>query len=203
MCSRVAASCAYATGEWAEGRSQSLYQGVKPGLSLPLDRLQNDKLVGHHMVVNSYQEYEDQAVRLGKDMTWKWEKISSQTFARTDSRLNQRAETTTLVQRQAEPSAPSSFYPSREHPTNIFVPKGLLVRLRKHLFLNRDHVSLFDTRAWVGNLEEGMEMAMQKWAIDYQKLQQRNQFEISLINRSVKANRIPREPLQESRCLWI
>ncbi|ORX82497.1 hypothetical protein BCR32DRAFT_202643 [Anaeromyces robustus] len=48
MCSRVAASIAYATA-----RNKN-----------------NPRLLGHEMVVGSYKEYEDRAVELGMSMTW-------------------------------------------------------------------------------------------------------------------------------------
>ncbi|KAJ3079974.1 hypothetical protein HK102_003395 [Quaeritorhiza haematococci] len=91
MCSRVAASIAYATGEWDEGTNSRVYSaafnerigntriakmpGYQPGLRMNLDRLDNDKLLGHHMVVNSYEEYEERAVQFGMDMQWGWKRI--------------------------------------------------------------------------------------------------------------------------------
>lgn len=39
-----------------------------------------------------------------------------------------------------------------------------LVSLRKNLFMNRDHMPLFDTRRWTGNLEKGYKEAWERWA---------------------------------------
>ncbi|KAJ3028060.1 hypothetical protein HK097_006034, partial [Rhizophlyctis rosea] len=90
MCSRVAASVAYGTGSWGNEKEKRKYEvergwvkdlnggerdRVGQGLDMDLERLEDVTLLGHHMVVNSYWEYEEQAVRLGSGMRWDWKEI--------------------------------------------------------------------------------------------------------------------------------
>jgi protein O-GlcNAc transferase len=42
---------------------------------------------------------------------------------------------------------------------------GELVELRRRLFLNRDHMPLFDTERWTRNLESGYREAWKRWAL--------------------------------------
>ncbi|KAH9944382.1 TPR-like protein [Epithele typhae] len=57
-----------------------------------------------------------------------------------------------------------SYVPHRE-PSGAVVPRGAgeLIRLRKNLFLNRDHMPLFDTARWTRNLEKGLWEAWRRW----------------------------------------
>lgn len=75
MCSRVAASCAYATGKWV-GKDVERYsfQGdLIPDLN---ERTRNDRsLLGHWMVVSGYKEYEERAVLLASQVQWQWRSI--------------------------------------------------------------------------------------------------------------------------------
>ena len=41
---------------------------------------------------------------------------------------------------------------------------GEIVDLRRNLFLNRDHMPLFDTARWVLNLEKGFREVWRRWA---------------------------------------
>ncbi|KAI8816235.1 glycosyl transferase family 41-domain-containing protein [Fimicolochytrium jonesii] len=84
MCSRVCASVSYATGSWTPGDIKGIKGGVsaleeaRAGILLEgVDRLKDPMLLGHWMVVKSYGEYEDVAVRLGREMKWEWMPVSS------------------------------------------------------------------------------------------------------------------------------
>ena len=75
MCSRVAASVAYATGSWTGKEvNECAFVGEYPeGTG---SRIMNQKdLLGHWMVVGSYKDYEDRAVELASGMTWAWRPI--------------------------------------------------------------------------------------------------------------------------------
>ena len=41
---------------------------------------------------------------------------------------------------------------------------GEIVDLRRNIFLNRDHMPLFDTARWVLNLEKGFREVWRRWA---------------------------------------
>jgi len=43
--------------------------------------------------------------------------------------------------------------------------EGELYELRRNLFLNRDHMPLFDTARWTRNLEIGYREAWRRWAL--------------------------------------
>jgi Glycosyl transferase family 41 len=138
MCSRVAASVCYATGRWDNALHYKL--------SDPLpERLKSDTgLVGHAMVVWSYDEYLHRAIEFGQSMVWKWQSLS------TDER-----------------DCPTEFtgaclYPAT-NPRFIYAPTGLCADLRKHLFLNRDHSPLFDTRRYMRDLEIGITEAYKRF----------------------------------------
>ncbi|KAJ3010507.1 hypothetical protein HKX48_007372 [Thoreauomyces humboldtii] len=81
MCSRVCASVAYATGSWTDGDLAGLDSSARDSIlearkGIRVDGVsrleQDDRLLGHWMVVSSYDEFEDAAVRLGTSMRWEW-----------------------------------------------------------------------------------------------------------------------------------
>ncbi|TPX47257.1 hypothetical protein SeLEV6574_g02756 [Synchytrium endobioticum] len=78
MCSRVAASIAYATGSWDPVQGNPFADKVPRGLAHGPSRLSNPELLGHQMVVNSYAEYEERAVEFGNGMWWEWQPIGVQ-----------------------------------------------------------------------------------------------------------------------------
>jgi len=92
MCSRVAASVAYATGAWNERDMKYSYHTVPCSAVGPFSekaQSKNDpRLLGHEMVVGSYQEYEDRAVELGMSMTWTSRNITSWTKEYTNALMN-------------------------------------------------------------------------------------------------------------------
>ncbi|ORX60020.1 hypothetical protein BCR36DRAFT_49846 [Piromyces finnis] len=92
MCSRVAASVAYATGTWNERDMKYHYQTVPCSAVGPFsEKAQSKKnplLLGHEMVVGSYKEYEDRAVELGSSMTWQSRNIISWTKEYTNALIN-------------------------------------------------------------------------------------------------------------------
>jgi len=92
MCSRVAASIAYATGSWTERDKKYNYHTVPCKAVGPFSEKaqnkNNENLLGHEMVVGSYQEYEDRAVELGMSMTWSFRNITSWTKEYTDALIS-------------------------------------------------------------------------------------------------------------------
>ncbi|TPX35753.1 hypothetical protein SmJEL517_g01934 [Synchytrium microbalum] len=75
MCSRVAASVAYATGSWDPQRGNPFADKGERGLANGPQRLMDPMLLGHQMVVNSYEEYEERAVEFGRSLWWDWQQI--------------------------------------------------------------------------------------------------------------------------------
>lgn len=67
---------------------------------------------------------------------------------------------------------------------------GELVDLRRNLFLNRDHMPLFDTARWVRDLELGLREVWRRWAsgADFEGTRE---WEAST------------GPEKESTCIWI
>ncbi|KAJ3410957.1 hypothetical protein HDV05_002970 [Chytridiales sp. JEL 0842] len=199
MCSRVAASVAYATGTWPESEEPPSYKGIlEPGLPT---RLKDTSLLGHTMVVNSYQEYEDRAVDLATNMRWRWVPIKKSALERNDSAcfLNLKSESADAPPSYSPSSSISTpilspFYPpidvSSQHisegpnapgVTQVLLPYGVLTSLRRRLFLTRDSMPLFDTQNWVRNLEKGMLMAIQRWEGDWERLRRRNEEEVKIV----------------------
>lgn len=147
MCSRVAASLCFATGCWPD-RSSPHFNNDK----LLAKKCEDKTLLGHSMVVNSYEEYLDRAVELGNSLIWKWVPLSSLT--------------------SSIPDSDSPYYPSREAPTYIYAPTGFANELRKQLFLNRESMPLFDTAKWTRDLENGIILALDKWKVDLKRFQE-------------------------------
>ena len=92
MCSRVAASVAYATGAWNERDLKYSYHTGPCSAIGPFSekaKFKNDpRLLGHEMVVGSYKEYEDRAVELGMSVSWSFRNITSWTKEYTDALMN-------------------------------------------------------------------------------------------------------------------
>jgi hypothetical protein len=92
MCSRVAASVAYATGAWNERDLKYSYHTVPCTAIGPFSEKAQSKndpnLLGHEMVVGSYKEYEDRAVELGMSMTWTSRNITTWTKEYTHAFIN-------------------------------------------------------------------------------------------------------------------
>ena len=78
MCSRVAASIAYATGSWDPMQGNPFADKGPRGLAHGPSRLAEPNLLGHQMVVNTYEEYEERAVEFGNGMWWDWQQIRFQ-----------------------------------------------------------------------------------------------------------------------------
>jgi hypothetical protein len=161
MCSRVAASVAYATGSW-DVRDPMSKTTPTAGLIMPdVERLNDTSLLGHWMVVNSYEEYEELAVNYGSEQTWAWKQVG------------------------AGAEVPAGFiggmFPINEAPTHVYVPEGgVLAALRRNLFLGRDSMSLFDTTKWVRNLETGLVDAWDRFAKGWDIQQTRNRAALGL-----------------------
>lgn len=140
MCSRVAGSIAFATGTWGSfpNPCKSPCSFAK---ALGSPRLMDINLLGHLMVVNSYSEYESQAVTLGSSLKWSWKSLNGL------------------------PKTSLSDYPifPSDFPTHIYTPSGLASRLRQCLFLNRESMPLFDTSRWVRDYENGLIKAFKNW----------------------------------------
>ena len=147
MCSRVAASCSFATGSW-DATDPHFTLGPKITTPLQVPRLEDPNLLGHSMVAYSYQDYEEKAVFLGQSLKWEWISLTGH-----DDPLDQ----TLLV----------PFYPNPKQPTHIYVPCGYANDLRKRLFLTRDCMPLFDTARWTYNLEKGLLAAYDKWTREW------------------------------------
>ena len=141
MCSRVGASIAFATGTWGSFPNP-ITSPCSFAKSLASARLQDHNLLGHLMVVDSYDNYETQALALGSSLKWSWKSLTSAPL----------------------PNTPftSRIIPD-DSPTHILTPSGLAIRLRQCLFLNRDTIPLFDTPRWVRDYESGLFKAFKKW----------------------------------------
>jgi hypothetical protein len=166
MCSRVAASVAYATGSW-DKRDNISSSSPPAGLVMPdLKRLEDKSLLGHWMVVNSYQDYEDLAVEYGNESKWTWKQISGESCD------------------DGNPRFAGALYPNEIKPTHIYVPEssGILASLRRNLFLKRDDMSLFDTSKWVRNLESGLIDAWDRFERGWEIQQDRNREALGLVN---------------------
>lgn len=70
------------------------------------------------------------------------------------------------------------FFPNRESPTHILTPIGPLVTLRRRLFLTRDRMPLFDTARWVRDVEEGMLLCWERFEEGWAKVTKRNMEEL-------------------------
>jgi hypothetical protein len=140
MCSRVAASLTFATGTWGT-IPNPIKSPCSFAKSLGSPRLQDINLLGHLMVVDSYEQYESQAVSLGSSLKWSWKSLtgSPKDFVTDDP-----------------------IYPS-ESPTHIFTPAGLASSIRQCLFLNKETMPLFDTPGWVRDYEVGLVEAFKIW----------------------------------------
>jgi hypothetical protein len=249
MCSRVAASVAYATGTWAqddaatmlrelsglegdradaaeilERATQTARQKAKAftgtgdidwwvrapaahhlreGRLSRAERLQDPLQLGHLMVCSSYREYEDRAVRFGMSTRWAWKDISAVPADLAD------------LQAHAENGLP--FFPSREQPMHILTPTGPLIRLRRRLFLTRDHIPLFDTARWVRDIEKGLLLCWETWLRGWAKVKERNARELVVLKDAglelsgvvdqhswaTERERTISEPQLRSRCLWV
>lgn len=154
MCSRVAASIAYATGSWPHESPH--FTNTKGRFRRCADK----NLLGHSMVVFSYQEYLERAIELGLSLKWEWVPLSSHLcpVPLLDS-----------FKRNGLHSSP--YFPNKEMPTHIYIPKGYASDLRKQLFLNREIMPLFDTARWTRHLERGIELAYSKWRIKWAQWQ--------------------------------
>ncbi|KAJ1560820.1 hypothetical protein HK096_007078, partial [Nowakowskiella sp. JEL0078] len=159
-------------------------------------RLEDKSLLGHYMVVNSYDEYEEHAVRFGRSLQWHWKDIGTW---KTSNRKVKAVNSSVVVPKEKTSSTEnliSIYYPENSNqPTKILVPRGLLIRLRRRLFLTRDEVPIFDTRRWVRNLERGMELAFERWEKSWNVQKKKNEIEMSLvleaISESERAVEIP------------
>lgn len=221
MCSRVAASVAYATGSWSE--TDTPYYIVDadrnlnkhgqpvhryPGLVLSIDRLSDPNLLGHDMVVNSYQEYEARAIELSLGMKWSWKRIAPVSSCLSPPPppppLHPSSLSSILNMDLGNPLG-GSFYPDSANPKYILVPHGRLAALRRRLFLTRDSSSLFDTQTWVRNLESGMMMAYKKFQTDWAFIQERNMREMQGVDDDEESSHEPASSMMSkpSRCLKI
>ncbi|KAK9728636.1 hypothetical protein K7432_000910 [Basidiobolus ranarum] len=117
LCSRVAASIAYATGH------------------------------GDKMVVSSELEYEDIAVKYAQDLSYEY-------VVDNESQLQQPHQMFEFLRGITQQQLQSSFYR---------IGRGILMDLRRDLFLKRDNSPLFDTPRWVRNLEKGYLEAWRRW----------------------------------------
>ncbi|KAI9026139.1 glycosyl transferase family 41-domain-containing protein [Hyaloraphidium curvatum] len=66
------------------------------------------------------------------------------------------------------------FFPDRAAPTHIYTPSGPLVRLRRQLFLTRDKIPLFDTARWVRDVERCMLLCWERFEHGWRKVRERN-----------------------------
>ena len=208
MCSRVAASIAYSTGSWVPNDRHYVADGGKTGdrkigIRMDIRKVSDVNLLGHYMVVNSYQEYEEKALELGSSLRWGWTPVATwkqvdrswmPPVARSGPSTSCFFGTSLRPISNALRSIPvispdercTTFYPSPECPTHIYVPFGLAADLRRRLFLSRDTMPLFDTPRWVRDFEKGVQAAYSKWRQDYSRLNERNQREyMELTSRSV------------------
>ncbi|KAK5672389.1 hypothetical protein QVD99_001156 [Batrachochytrium dendrobatidis] len=230
MCSRVAASVAYATGSWHStdrhyipnvDRSSRNCQG----LDIDLHRLRDGNLLGHLMVVNSYEEYEERSVMLAQSLRWGWTRIDMwsgrhQPVEQTKLPKNigatilpaENTATDTSTPEQQLPNLPvfdtkQVFYPNATRPTHIFVPFGLAIDLRRRLFLTRDSMPLFDTPLWVRHLESGINAMYTKWVKGYTLLQKRNEEEFVEVQQVGNKPRLAKRRSSvgngASRCLFV
>ncbi|RKP02514.1 hypothetical protein CXG81DRAFT_3716, partial [Caulochytrium protostelioides] len=190
MCSRVAASVAYATGAWPPARvpapeydaaGRPMSNGLRLQATLP--RLRDPLLLGHYMVVNSYQEYEDRAVQLGRGLHWDWVTLRAPGASAAGGPIAAPASaapagaTGVPAPTRGFPGDPPGlpavsatasvadlgFLPSRAATTHIFVPRGLAAQLRRQLFLTRDTMPLFNTVRWVRGLEHAFVQSLRRW----------------------------------------
>ena len=94
------------------------------------------------MVVDSYQQYESQAISLGSSLSWSWKALTGD---------------------QTKPL--KSEYPliPADNPIHIYTPFGLCSSLRQCLFLNRESMPLFDTDRWVRDYETRLLLAFERW----------------------------------------
>ncbi|KAJ3380453.1 hypothetical protein HDU92_005964 [Lobulomyces angularis] len=195
MCSRVAASICYATGSWDQRDSRNFKARMQPGgLNLPLERLREKTLLGHHMVVNSYSEYEQRAVSFGLGIKWGWKRIGS----RNDNGRPFSDPVSNPLKSDFQ-NHPVPFYPNTQSPLFIYVPSGTAVDLRRTLFLNRDKFPLFDTKRWVYNLEKGMKLAVKKFYKDWKEFKTFNKNEFLSLPTKVDES----GSFAQSKCLWI
>ncbi|KAJ3192305.1 hypothetical protein HK101_006757 [Irineochytrium annulatum] len=203
MCSRVAASVAYATGSWPDwevrnggfsptssaSSSSSFSDGeimeAVPGLrdaDLPARIRDNPWLLGHDMVVNSYEEYENRAVWFGEGVKFGWVPLRDG-----------------VPEAVEVPQGPGMgpFYPGVAPvdsiaggagavalitATHVRSTGGRLTRLRRRLFLGRDEMPLFDTQRWVTSIERGFESVVGAWAGKWDRLRRRNDDELRLVH---------------------
>ena len=158
MCSRVAASVAYATGSWKE-TDEPFDKPHTFGLDSNLERItENRNLLGHVMVVNSYQEYIDRGIFLGSSLKWGWMPIDTWKPERKKTRL---VPVDTSIVPGREP-----LFPCSVNPRHIYTSYGFAATLRRRLFLSRESEPLFDTPRWVKYLENGIELAYAKYERD-------------------------------------
>ncbi|KAK9763921.1 hypothetical protein K7432_009009 [Basidiobolus ranarum] len=99
------------------------------------------------MVASSEWEFEDIAVKYAQDLSYEFvvddeapSQPTHQAFGFMDETVHQ--------------PSPASVYR---------VGRGILMDLRRDLFLKRDHSPLFDTPRWVRNLEKGYLEAWRRW----------------------------------------
>ncbi|KAJ3158955.1 hypothetical protein HDU86_002124 [Geranomyces michiganensis] len=217
MCSRVCTSIAYAAGRWQKndfvGLDPDVVRAGRRGISLnDVERLKDPLLLGHWMVVKSYQEFEDVAANFGNQLRWEWLEVrrpngEAQQPPPPYGIINASPSVIDLTASPAVPatplptSAPSPFHhASPPHSgavettkttgaqsgplTHIFTPISatLPTRLRRRLFLNRDSCALFDTPQWVRALERAAEKALQRWEQDYAVVRKRNARELQEIS---------------------
>ncbi|KAJ3123283.1 hypothetical protein HK098_002071 [Nowakowskiella sp. JEL0407] len=247
----------------ADEKVENVEEWEPRGLNLKLDRLKDRSLLGHHMVVNSYDEYEEHAVKFGLSMKWQWKEIGSwnegyrgrkkssekplpvlpdvDTLSLTSNltnttavafngveglnpqlfSFNQLPELFTNTPIVAQPSYPPTFFPrDGTKPTHIFAPQGLLIKLRRRLFITRDEIPIFDTYKWVCKLEKGMERAYQEWSLKWMRQKQMNEAEFRAVQvaGSVESLRqsflervkerksgeeVRRNDNVNTRCVWI
>ncbi|KAJ1553271.1 hypothetical protein HK096_008564 [Nowakowskiella sp. JEL0078] len=144
-------------------------------------RLKDKSLLGHYMVVNSYDEYLEHAVRLGRSLQWHWKEIGTWKTSNRKIKTGEQAFFVPKVKADSSENLISIYPENSNHPTRILAPKGLLIRLRRRLFLTRDEVPIFDTRRWVRNLECGMEIAFERWEKSWSLQKKKNEIEMDLV----------------------
>ncbi|KAI9598712.1 glycosyl transferase family 41-domain-containing protein [Syncephalis fuscata] len=142
MCSRVAASIAFATG------------------------------YGDDMVVDTEEAYIARAIEYARTLYWDYssDPMPPSSFASTVIAANNSNSNTSLIANM--PSSNARLPPTLLDQGHSPLPRaglhrrghGPLMELRKKLFLTRDVSPLFDTGRWVRNLEKGYWEAWRRWA---------------------------------------
>ncbi|PCH33636.1 glycosyltransferase family 41 protein [Wolfiporia cocos MD-104 SS10] len=83
------------------------------------------------------------------------------------------------------------YVPARDHTGGvIYRSDGILIKLRRNIFLNRDNMPLFDTMRWTRNWEKGLREAWKRW-VEGTQYEMSDEWEAC------------RGPEKQSGCIWI